>query len=508
VVDPVKRLSFIANLLPADQLALSDGEQSLTYLELIRQIQLCQQWLDSLDGQILAFQLENSLSWVILDLAAQGLNKTLIPIPAFFSATQLEQTLNSAGADLFLADHSLDENPSAARWINTVGREKFSGFMGIRVWQLPAGQRPMLPPGTTKITFTSGSTGSPKGVCLDADIPWRVAQSLADTLDIRHPRHLCLLPLTTLLENIAGLYSPLLAGGTVLIPSDQRRGLSGSSGLDVPAMLQAIGDFQPETLILIPQMLLVLVHAAQQGWPVPSSLKFMAVGGGKVARKLILQARQLGLPVYQGYGLSECGSVVALNTPGNDRADSVGAVLPHCRIKEIDGQLVVAGASHLGYLGQPDSWFPASIETGDLGHVEQGFVHIDGRQKNILISSFGRNISPEWVESELMAQPLLSQALVVGDARPFLVALLSAPPSVPDIAITHWVAQVNATLPDYARIERWQRLETSDFSPFMTANGRIQRAAIEQDRAELIESLYQDAYPQPANLPRFAHEFL
>ena len=493
VIDPVKRLEFIANLLPAGQSALDNGCESWSYQQLIAKIDDCRQWLVQLPGDVIAFQLENGLDWVLLDLACQTVDKTLIPIPAFFSAGQLENALRASGAELFIADHSLAQNAEAQAWVEQQGQLLAATFRSLKAWHLALDSRRQMPEGTTKITFTSGSTGHSKGVCLSAEHPWRVAQSLADTLKIKQPRHLCLLPLPTLLENIAGVYSPLLSGGTVLVPGDEARGLSGSCGLNAKQILSCISRFQPNTLILIPQLLTLLVQARLEGWQAPSSLEFIAVGGARVAPDLIATAHQLGLPVYQGYGLSECGSVVALNTPERQRQDTVGPVLPHCRVTIEQGEIRVSGCSHLGYLGDPLSWYPQSVSTGDQGTMSEGFLAINGRLKNLLITSFGRNVSPEWVESELLATPLLTQVQVFGDARPYLVALLAAPEQISDAAIDGWINVVNQSLPDYARILRWQRLAESEFQPFMTANGRLQRQRLQRAKRGLIEQMYLQA---------------
>ena len=138
--------------------------------------------------------------------------------------------------------------------------------------------------------------------------------------------------------------------------------------------------------MLVPELLRVVLMLVQQHPDIAASLRFLAVGGGKVAADLIVLARQLGLPVYEGYGLSECGSVVALNTPVQDRVGSVGQILPHCQITIAeDGEILVQEAAMLGYLGQETSLSSdkSIIATGDLGYCDaEGFLWITGRKKN------------------------------------------------------------------------------------------------------------------------------
>jgi long-subunit acyl-CoA synthetase (AMP-forming) len=134
-------------------------------------------------------------------------------------------------------------------------------------------------------------------VCLSAGHPQRVASSLAQVLELPGVRHLCLLPLATLLENVGGVYAPLLSRGSVLLPYLDAVGLLGSSGLDLARLTGAVDHHQPHSLILVPALLQALVAALGRGW----------------------------LPVYEGYGLSECASVVSVNTPSDDRPGTAGA---------------------------------------------------------------------------------------------------------------------------------------------------------------------------------------
>jgi long-subunit acyl-CoA synthetase (AMP-forming) len=405
---------------------------------------------------------DNGQAWVDADRAAQDAGAVLVPLPAFFSPAQLEHVVAVTGMDTLLGAPLPGFEPAGEQW-------------GLPRWRRRA--KPVgVPPGTCKITFTSGTTGAPKPVYLSAGQQWRVAHSIADAaraLGLR--RHLCLLPLAVLLENVAGVYAARLAGGECCVPPLAEVGLSGSSTFDALACLEAIERHRPDSAILLPQMLAALVAALEQGARAPRSLRFVAVGGAKVSSALVLRSRALGLPVYEGYGLSECGSVVSLNLPGADRPGSVGRPLPHAAVRVVDRGIEVDG-----------------FRTGDLGRLDaEGFLHIEGRKKNVLITSFGRNVSPEWPEAELLAGGAIAQAAVFGDARPRLCALVVPAAGAGAAAIAAQVRAANERLPDYARIDAWLPAD----EPFTlrngvaTPNGRPRRERIWQAYGARLDGL-------------------
>lgn len=269
------------------------------------------------------------------------------------------------------------------------------------------------------------------------------------------------------------------------------------------------------SLILVPELLKAwsLTLAATQT-KAPDSLCFVAVGGARVAPEAISTARKLGIPAYQGYGLTECGSVVSLNRPGDEATadDDVGRPLDHVRIAVVDDELQISSRAFLGYLDQPVDPAPAdsaadtapasaavTFSTGDLGHLDaNGHLHLSGRRKNLLITSFGRNISPEWVEAALLSQPQILQAVVTGDAQPALSAILVPMPGVSAEALDAAVATANANLPDYARIGGW--ISTTPFTlqnGLATGNGRPMRHAILQKFAGQLDELM----ALPPNMP-------
>lgn len=493
----LQRLTFIANHLPETRLALIDEKTSLSYRSMVEAVSnmaaQLREWNTQAPIRVIALRCGNSTAWVIFDLACQVADMVCIPLPLFFSQAQCDHCIRTAAVDLFVTDNEFNFDRLDSELLAEAWPPPFTHLSHINFWHLTfkTARHALIPEGTQKITFTSGSTGEPKGVCLSAAHQWQVAESLADAVNVKAPQHLCLLPLSTLLENIGGVYAPLLNGGTVILASEAQRGMLGSSTLDSTALQNCISKYSPQTLILVPQLLSALLVASIQGWVAPTSIEFVAVGGAKVAMESILRARAIGIPAYEGYGLSECASVVALNTPQRERLGSVGHILPHCQVSMIDGEITISGACHLGYLGLPDSWHPTCVHTGDLGTVDaDNFLAISGRKKNILISAFGRNIQPEWIESEITANPVIHHCVLVGEAKPFLIAIISANDDISNDTISQWINKVNSNLPDYARVRRWIRPDPHHWLNFLSANGRAKRDVIQQVLASIIEREY------------------
>lgn len=429
---------------------------------------------------------DNSPEWLAIDLATQRLGLTLVPLPLFFTPAQWLHVLAASGCSaVFCAQ------PQQAAALGFDAAIDCGGPLAL-CEAAAANEAPALPD-TQKITFTSGTTSAPKGVCLSTAQQWQVAQALHGGLGgLGVERHLCLLPFAVLLENIAGPYTALLSGATTICPPLAETGLSGASQFDPQLCLAAIERYQAHSVILLPQMLQALVAVTAPGDARLASLRFVAVGGAKTPPRLLAAARARGLPVFEGYGLSECSSVVALNLPGAARDGSVGRPLPHRPVRiAADGEIEVGGAA-AHYLGQAPAG-EAWLATGDLGHLDaDGFLYIDGRKKDILITGFGRNVSPEWPEAALLGTGMVAQALVVGDGLPYLGALivpLSARIGAEQIAEA--VALANRDLPDYAQLRRWTVV--APFTPangLATANGRPRRPAIHQHYATQIASLY------------------
>ena len=473
-----------------DDTLLESEHGAIGVSELLDRIESLSSLLHARGAVTVGLLCDNSVDWIVADLACQFHNLRLVPLPTFFSEQQIQYVLDAAGVDTLLHDAA-----STRRVVGLSGMTEEAPIQshGLCIRSHVVVHEAAMPAGTAKLTFTSGSTGNPKGVCLSTSQCLRVAKSLGQAIDIESPRHLCVLPLSTLLENIAGIYLPLLWGGRAMVYSTASMGMAGSSGIKPEKFLQAIERLQPQTMILVPQLLSIIDSAISGGWRAPDSLKFVAVGGGRVAPAVLARSREAGFPVYEGYGLSECASVVSLNTPRADRPACSGRILPHVDVAVDNGELLVSGNTFLGYLNQPESWSAAQVATGDLGSIDaDGYLTVEGRSKNVLVSSFGRNISPEWVESELLASGPIQQAVVVGDGMPYCSALLRVTPGCGDEAVQLLLDEINLGLPDYARVLRWHRLPEplSVADGLMTENGRPRRAAIARRFGQHIDNLY------------------
>ncbi|MFC4654236.1 AMP-binding protein [Rheinheimera marina] len=470
--------------LPATARLTQWGGNSLSSNELLQEVMIWQELLLGYDARRIVLEADSGLQWALLDLACLAADLVLVPLPTYLSSSQRDAVLAQLQPDLLISDSPEQQSG-----------ELLEEYAGLSLYRLPMHGNALVPAGTQKITFTSGSTGQPKGVCLSAEQQLDVALWLAarvQQISQGTPRHLCLLPLPTLLENIAGIYAPLLEGGEVVLAKDAERGFSGSRLTEPQKLLALISQVQPKSLILVPELLQFLLLACQSGWQAPTSLEFIAVGGAVVSPALLQAAAKAGLPVYQGYGLSECASVVALSVdPAEQAGASVGLPLAGRQVRIEDGELVVQ-TPFLGYLGEPGS-ASDEVRTGDLASWgPNGELLITGRKKNLLINSFGRNISPEWVETALTSTGAVMQAILLGDGQPACVALLFARPEVSDQQLAAVVDSVNAQLPDYARIARYSRLS----QPFsvaegsLTDNGRLRRQAIQQLYSQHIDQLY------------------
>ncbi|AOW94876.1 long-chain fatty acid--CoA ligase [Rhodococcus sp. WMMA185] len=246
-------------------------------------------------------------------------------------------------------------------------------------------------------------------------------------------------------------------------------------------------------------------------------------GGGALAPSVGHFFRGMGLPVFEGYGLTESTAAVCANTPGAQKIGTAGRPLDGCSVRIAgDGEIELRGAVVFdGYWRNErateeafdDGWF----RTGDLGILdEEGYLTVTGCKKDLMVTSSGENVSPGPLEDRLRAHPLISQAVVVGDGRPFVGALLAVDPfefeqwkfthgEPADVsAIDLWdneelradlqdaVNDANTTVPLSTSIKRFVILDRAltEAEGDLTATSKIKRRVVLERLADDIASLY------------------
>jgi long-subunit acyl-CoA synthetase (AMP-forming) len=362
--------------------------------------------------RIIGIYAPNGIGWVIAQLACALAGKIVVPLPTFFSASQLGHVARDASIELILTSEQ------------TAAPAVQSGLPThlIDIHRVGAGLADVID-GFGQIIYTSGSTGQPKGVRHQSgQIAWSAAALASATAASAADSYLSVLPLPLLLETICSIFIPASLGAYVRFDT----GLAERIGRgDATGIAKAFEIHRPTTSVLVPQLLKHWVAELQSvGLAAPSSLRFVAVGGAQVPRQISNAAWRLGIPVHEGYGLSECCSVVTLNFPKERRPGTVGQALSGLSLSIDEGEIVVDGPSITdGYLGQGPANRP--WRTGDLGEIDRdGFVTVHGRKDSLIITSFGRNISPEWIETMLLGDPRIALCTVAGHGEPYLTVLL------------------------------------------------------------------------------------
>ncbi len=460
-----------------DALALDDGRGGRwTFAALDACVAALAAELVERDVRRVAWLADNGPTPILLELAALSAGVTTVPVPAFFTDDMLAHALEVSRPDLIVTD-------AADRWRSLDPRlVAVRGLTGLpeTVLCLPASasgrdRRPAREAAT--LTFTSGTTGRPKGMLVPAELRLTVARSLGDALQTSpRDRHLCLLPLSVMLEVVGGVFRTLLAGAPVVVPPLADVGLRGSQQVTPARLVGALSIHRPRVAITVPATLQALVEELDATDSVVESLRFLGVGGAPVSRAWIERARAHGVPAFEGYGLTEAGSVVSLNLPGADRPGSSGRPLPHASVRvDSAGEILLtlpAGVRRADEALDPVAGPGTTTEvaTGDVGALDaDGFLHVHGRLGARIVTPFGRNVSPEWVERTLREEAWIAEARVTLQDGVLVADIVPRDPDPdgnpdpdrdadPRTRVEAAVRRANATLPDYARVGRFELL--------------------------------------------------
>lgn len=255
-------------------------------------------------------------------------------------------------------------------------------------------------------------------------------------------------------------------------------------------------------------------------------VKYAISGGGPLGARLGHFYRAIGLIVLEGYGLTETTAPVTIGRPNNLKIGKVGFPLPGCGVKIADdGEILLRGTNVLkGYWNNKqatkstfeDDWF----KTGDIGALdEDGFLAITGRKKELIITAGGKNVAPALLEDPLRANPLISQAVVIGDAKPFVSVLISLDEEMLPIwlensgikekltveqaisnsavltEVSKAIEGVNSHFSTAESIRKFALLpqDLTEKSGHLTPSLKIKRSVVVDDYSQLIDDIYADS---------------
>ena len=442
--------------------ALVTGDGVLSYAALAEEV-LARAGAAEHLPEMVGLLFTNRKEYILADLALSFAGKELVPLPDFFSDAQLEHIIRTTGLSDVVTDAA-----SVAR----------AESLGLNRHILSGSRRKSGHPGHSgRIIFTSGTSGTPKGVRLSGRQLLASVAGLAEAMHgVATDRYLSVLPQSLLLEQIAGIYLPLAVGASICLQTAS----SASPGQHIRV---AAEEAEATATVLVPALLAAwLKELMAVGRQAPASLRVIAVGGAPVSPQLAAAAWRQGLPVYEGYGLSECCSVVALNRPDARRAGTVGRPLAGLQVTIEDGEIIVGGPTVMsGYLG--DVPVSGVWRTGDVGTLDaDGFLRVSGRKDCIIVTAEGRNVSPEWVEEALTADPRIPFCVVVPHAQALAALVVAAEPLLTgrpgELAAA--IASAAQALPSYARPRSYLAISEQELfdQQLLTANRRPRRAAI------------------------------
>ncbi|NOY55928.1 MAG: long-chain fatty acid--CoA ligase [Actinobacteria bacterium] len=402
------------------------------------------------------------------------------------------------------------------------------------------------------LIYTSGTTGPPKAVVLPHEALAYMARVLIDIVPVGpEDRVISYLPLSHIAEQVITLITPAVSGHMVYYETDIRRlaetikEVRPTVFFAVPRVWEkfyagvneAVSSAAGAKKVLVDRALTVgrrhvdainrgqtpgawlglqyrlfdkLVYSKAKGAMGLDQARFAFSAAAPLSISIPEFFAGLGLQILNVYGLSECTGLCAFNRPTNNRFGSVGTALPKVELKIAeDGEILTRGPNNfLGYLKNPEATAEALSEdgflrTGDVGYIDDdGFLFITDRKKDIIITSGGENVTPSLIEVELKTAPIIGDAIVIGDLRPYLTVLVSLDAEaveemgLDDAAVERAVqAAIDEANQNLARVRQIKRFTILE-EPFSIERGeltptlKVRRKVIRDHYAAEIDAMY------------------
>lgn len=422
--------------------------------------------------------------WTLIDYANWYVGAVTVPVYETTSAEQIAWIIDDSQARAAFVDSEAHLATVTEIQAGSPHLERVWGFCNddlellidsgreVDPADLETRRSEVTPPDLATLIYTSGTTGQPKGCALShANFMFELGtavDSLHELFDDQEAATLLFLPL-------AHVFARIIQVGCV------KAGVRMGHSSDMNNLINDLGSFQPSFILAVPRVFEKLFNTSAQravadgkgrvfdraakvaisysramdkGSPSPvlsiqhrffdrmvyaklrsalgDNCQFALSGGAPLGERLGHFFRGMGIPILEGYGLTETTAALTVNLPDDQKVGSVGRPMQGTTVRVADdGELWFRGGQvFTGYWRNDqatdevfeDGWF----KTGDLGEIDdEGFVRITGRKKEIIVTAGGKNVAPSVLESRIRAHALIDQALVVGEGRPFIGALLT-----------------------------------------------------------------------------------
>ena len=539
-------------------------------------------------GEVVSILAEDSKEWIYADIGIQAVGGIASGVYTTDSARQLSYlVIDSDSRFLFVEnDEQLDKYLSIADQMPGLSKVIVFDLEGLHdfedenvlsleeLYQLgahAAAENPGefedeiekgTPEDTCLLIYTSGTTGDPKGVEItNANIMFSMSIGPHTLPVYSSDEQLCFLPLCHILERLLSVFLPIFAGSKVNFAESTEtvfeniQEVSPTIFTAVPRVWEKmysrisimLEDATPFGKWAFNQALKAghkRIRALESNKATPISYQFWdffllrnlrrmlgmdklrrgGSGAAPISPDLLQWFRAIGVPIYEGYGMSETAGIMTVNLSEAEKLGSVGRVVPGAEVRIGDGgEIQYLGANCFkGYWNNPDKteetftrdgW----LRSGDIGQIDnEGYVTITGRMKDVIITQGGKNITPAEIENRLKFSPYISDAVVIGDKRKFLTCLVMIDQEnvekyaqdrrVPfsdfaSLCRTEAVVElINGVIDnvneDFARVEQIKSFRLIDTvltaeDDELTATMKLKRSFVEQKYNSLIDEMYQ-----------------
>jgi long-chain acyl-CoA synthetase len=501
-------------------------------------------------GSAVIILAENRPEWILCDLAIQAAGAITVPIYPSLTPATAQRIVRDCGAELAIVSGQelaqrlaiggelrqiVDMDREMAEWTQAAPDAALLDEVSMRLTALRGAD-------VATVIYTSGTTGEPKGAVIPHESMVAMAEASLAAFELRSDDVLLsFLPYSHVFERISGIFVPIAAGASIWI----------SRGADY--LVDDISAVRPTLMMGVPRVFEKVVDAVEQEvshqrlarravarwvlrrrighqlvdrFVIPTlrrrltggHLRFFISGGAPLTADVEDFFWRLGVPIYQGWGLTETTSAVSANRPGERRAGTVGKPLPGVEVKAVDdGELLVRGPGVMrGYLRNPeataevfaDGW----LKTGDIGTIDaDGYITITDRKKDLIKTAGGKFIAPQPLEARLQRYRYIAAAMLVGDQRPYVAALIlpawgpltrdqhlkGTPEQLVDdervrSLIKDGIDALNRELASFETIKRF-RLVSREFTEAngeLTPSQKIKRRVVQQRYQRLIDEMY------------------